>query len=117
MLLAEAKRRLTLTPGSYQDFPVSSIGAGFPPQFQSHQVATYVPHVYGENEVGGTQVLLMAGVGFNLLGMPDLPPDSFVKLADGIQYAIYKGMVYPLVVLGALIYMIRRGDDHFGKKE
>jgi len=117
MLLAEAKRRLTLTPGTYQDFPVSSIGAGFPAQYQSHQVAKYIPHVYGENEVGGTQVLLMAGVGFGLLGLPDLPAESFVKLADGIQYAIYKGMVYPLVVLGALIYMIRRGEDNLEKKE
>lgn len=116
-LLAEAKRRLALTPGTYENFPVASIGAGLPAQYQSHRVAQYVPHIYGENEVGGTQVLLMAGVGFNLLGMPDLPEESFVKLADGIQYAIYKGMVYPLVVLGALVYMIRRGEDKIEKKE
>jgi hypothetical protein len=34
-----------------------------------------------------------------------------VALADGIQYAIYKGMVYPLVVLGGLIYIIRNREE------
>jgi Fe-S-cluster-containing dehydrogenase component len=111
-LLAEAKRRLTLEPGTYENFPVSSIGASQPEQYQSHKVGHYQEHIYGENEVGGTQVLLMAGVPFGKLGLPDLPDESFVSLANGIQYAIYKGMGYPLVVLGALIYMVRRGGSH-----
>jgi hypothetical protein len=48
-----------------------------------------------------------------MLGLPDLPEDSYAALADGIQYAIYKGMVYPIVVLGGLIYLIR----HRGAKK
>ena len=75
--------------------------------------AKYVPSVYGENEIGGTQVLHMAGVPFEKLGFPDLPDESYASISDGIQYAIYKGMVYPIVVLGGLIYMVnkRNGGD------
>jgi len=113
-LKAEAKRRLEMVPGKYYDFPVSATFSG---QTQSHKAKQYVPHVYGESEVGGTQYLMLAGVPFEKLGLPDLPERSFVELADGIQYAIYKGMVYPLVVLGGLIYMARKRDEKGEKEE
>jgi len=107
-LLAEAKRRLALTPGEYHEFPVASLDSG---EYQVHKVKEYVQHVYGESEVGGTQYLFLAGVPFDKIGLPELPEESYVALADGIQYAIYKGMVYPLVVLGGLIYMVRKRDE------
>lgn len=103
----EAKRRLAMTPGDSYDFPVASLGSK---EFQSHKAGHYIQQIYGESEVGGTQYMLLAGVPFDKLGLPTLPDESFVALADGIQYAIYKGMVYPLVVLGGLIYMIRKGE-------
>jgi Fe-S oxidoreductase len=108
-LRQEAKRRLAMTPGQAYDFPVAHLGAK---EFQSHKAGRYVQQVYGESEVGGTQYLLLAGVPFDKIGLPALPSESFVALADGIQYAIYKGMVYPLVVLGGLIYMIRKGEGN-----
>jgi len=109
-LIAEAKRRLKLEPGSHADFPLNRIGAEGSGRTTSHQVGHYVQHIYGENEVGGTQNVMLAGVSFTKLGLPELPDEAFVRLADGIQYAIYKGMAYPLALLGALIYMIRKGD-------
>lgn len=109
-LIAEAKRRLKLEPGAYADFPLNRIGAGATPRNTSHKVGQYIQHIYGENEVGGTQNLMLAGVSFTKLGLPELPDQAFVRLADGIQYAIYKGMAYPLALLGALIYMIRKGE-------
>ncbi|MFZ5776428.1 MAG: hydrogenase 2 operon protein HybA [Thermodesulfobacteriota bacterium] len=108
-LRAEAKRRLGMKAGEYHEFPVGRIDGG---QTQQHQAGAYVEHVYGEHELGGTQVLYLAGVPFSRLGLPELPADSYVALADGIQYAIYKGMVYPLVVLGGLIYIIRNREEH-----
>lgn len=111
-LIAEAKRRLRLEPGVQADFPLNRIGPGETPKTTSHKVGRYIQHLYGENEVGGTQNLLLAGVPFGKLGLPELPDEAFVRLADGIQYAIYKGMAYPMALLGALIYMIRRGDDN-----
>ena len=108
-LLSEARRRQAMQPGSFQDYPVSSLASG---ELQSHRVAAYVPTIYGENELGGSQVLVMAGVPFAKLGLPELPDESYVELADAIQYAIYKGMFYPVLVLGGLIYMIRKGETH-----
>ena len=32
-------------------------------------------------------------------------------MASGIQYAIYKGMVYPLVVLAGLIFMVKKNKN------
>lgn len=111
-LLIEAKRRLSLPPGAYAEYPVNAIGQGRSTRFLTHQTGHYVKHIYGENELGGTQVLFMAGVPFDKLGLPELPNESYGRLADGIQYAIYKGMAYPLVVLGALVYMIRKGNGN-----
>lgn len=110
-LRAEAKRRLQLEPGVYADFPLNRIGGDQPVRTTSQKVGQYVQHIYGENEVGGTQNLMLAGVSFTKLGLPELPDEAFVRLADGIQYAIYKGMAYPLALLGALIYMIRKGES------
>ena len=104
-LLVEAKRRLRMQAGQRYDFPVASSASG---QMQSHPAGHYLEHIYGENEAGGSQVLLLSGVPFVNLGLPELPEQSFVEVADGIQYAIYKGMVYPLVLLGGLIYIIRK---------
>jgi hypothetical protein len=108
---------LKLEPGVYADFPLNCIGAGGENRTTSHKVGKYVQHIYGENEVGGTQNLMLAGVSFTKLGLPDLPDEAFVRLADGIQYAIYKGMAYPLALLGALIYMIRKGDNSGDHKD
>ncbi|MBU0484899.1 MAG: hydrogenase 2 operon protein HybA [Proteobacteria bacterium] len=111
-LMVEAKRRLGMKPGVYYDFPVSNIAGGAGTgSFQSHKAATYVPELYGEDEVGGTQVLMLSGVPFDKLGLPELPDRSYAALSDGIQYAIYKGMVYPIVVLAGLIYMARKQDE------
>ena len=104
-LLVEAKRRLHMEAGQAYDFPVASLASG---QVQSHRAGHYLDHLYGENEAGGSQVMLLSGVPFTSLGLPELPDKSFVEVADGIQYAIYKGMVYPLVLLGGLIYIIRK---------
>ncbi len=116
-LIIEAKRRLKLEPGAAADFPLNRIGPGGPARTASHQVGHYVQHIYGENEVGGTQNVMLAGVSFTKLGLPELPDEAFVRLADGIQYAIYKGMAYPLALLGALIYMIRKGESSGDHKD
>ncbi len=107
----EANRRMAMVPGEDYEFPVASTDSG---EKQVHKAARYENHIYGEQELGGTQVLYLAGVPFEKLGLPTLPEESYVALADGIQYAIYKGMVYPIVVLGGLIYIMKNRDE---KKE
>ena len=113
-LMLEAKRRLSLEPGVDADFPLNRIDSS-PARTTSHKVGHYIQHLYGENEVGGTQVMFLAGVPFTKLGLPTLPDESFAGLDGGIQSAIFKGTVYPLALLGALVYMVRRSAP--GDKE
>jgi hypothetical protein len=105
--MAEAKRRQQMEPGKYYDFPVSSLSSG---KTYSQKAAHYVPEVYGESEVGGTQVLMMAGVSFDKLGLPKLPDKSYASTAETIQHSLYKGMIAPIVVLAGLFYFVNRSQ-------
>ncbi len=104
-LIEEARRRMQMTPGQTYRFPVSSLDSG---QYHNYKVARYVRHIYGKEELGGSQVMYLSAVPFEKFGLPAFPKESFVSMASGIQYAIYKGMVYPLVVLAGLIYMVKK---------
>jgi len=104
-LLKEAKRRQKMKPGKYYNFPVAAINSG---QVQYQKAAQYTPHIYGESEVGGTQVLMLAGVSFNNLGLPDLPDRSYVAMAENIQHTLYKGMILPIIAFGGLIFLVKR---------
>ncbi len=64
-LRREAERRLRLPPGTEYRFPVGRLGAGM---FSTRKSGTYVQRIYGMEEAGGTQCLLLAGVDFDLLG-------------------------------------------------
>jgi Fe-S-cluster-containing dehydrogenase component len=77
-LLAEAKKRIADQPGRY------------------------VPHVYGETEAGGTQVLYLSHVPFEKLGLPDYGPQGVPQTAYSIQEGLYKGFVAPVVLYAAL---------------
>ena len=108
-LHAEAQRRLDMTPGGDYNFPVASVSYG---KTQSHKAAKYVRHIYGETESGGTQVLLMSGVPFNLLGLPELQDLSYAALSEKIQHMIYKGMLLPVAVLGGLAFIVARNTKN-----
>jgi Fe-S-cluster-containing dehydrogenase component len=105
-LLAEAKRRLALKPGSTTRYPRGRVGG--PDQSYEAPVAGYLQHVYGETEYGGTQVLKIAAVSFEKLGMPDLPPNAAAATSESVQHALYGGMVLPAVALGALTFFAKR---------
>lgn len=104
-LMAEAKRRLQLTPGDYSDFPISDIRTG---KTVNARVAAYKQDIYGESEVGGTQVLMLSGVSFNKLGLPELPDESYTGVAETIQHTLYKGLVLPAVAFAGLAYVIKK---------
>ncbi len=106
-LMAEAKRRQQMEPGKYYDFAVASIDSG---KTFSQKAAQYVPEIYGENEVGGTQVLLLSGVPFGKLGLPDLPDKSYASTAESIQHTLYKGMIAPVILLGGLFFLVNKNQ-------
>jgi Fe-S-cluster-containing dehydrogenase component len=105
-LQVEAARRLALTPGAPTVFERGKLGGDRPPH--EAPAAEYEEHVYGENEVGGTQVLYIAGVPHERLGLPKLPRISYAAVSEGLQHSLYRGLVAPIVLLGGLLFFARR---------
>jgi Fe-S-cluster-containing dehydrogenase component len=105
-LLAEARRRLALKPGSVTTYPRGKVGG--PDQSYEGVVGNYQQHVYGEKEYGGTQVLKLSGVPFEKVGMPALPPYSSAATSETIQHTLYGGLLMPVAVLGALSWVAHR---------
>ena len=96
-LKAEALRRIAENPDRYED------------------------HVYGLEEVGGTQVLYLTakGIPFSRLGLPELGTESVPALPVGLQHTIYKGFIAPVAVYGViagLVWRTRRQHDKAGEE-
>ena len=87
-LLKEAHRRLETDPGRY------------------------VPHVYGETEAGGTQVLYLSHVPFDRIGLPDYGPVPIPVTQRSLQHSIYQGFIAPLALYGALAAVLVRNRKH-----
>lgn len=85
-LLAEAKRRIAAEPRLYN------------------------PHVYGEKEGGGTQVLYLAAAGttFEQLGLPALGPESAAHFSESVSHAPYLHGVTPIALYAGMAFVIRR---------
>ncbi len=62
----------------------------------------YVPHIYGENEVGGTSWMYLAEVPFEKLGLLKLGHTPVNKLNETVQHSIFKHWVPPVVYFGLL---------------
>jgi len=109
-LMDEAKKRLAYKPGEYRKYPVARIDGK---ESTERLVTPYVQKVYGEKDGGGTQILYLAGVSFEKLGLPALDEESDARRTETIQHTLYKGMIAPIVFLGGLIYVVHRNTkDH-----
>jgi hypothetical protein len=116
----EAKRRLALKPGEYTTMPrgrlpysdpvaeKASTWRKEPNQNYEVQIGKYLQHVYGETEYGGTQVLKLASVNFEKLGMPNLPAQSSASKSETIQHTLYQGMALPIAMLVGMTYFAKR---------
>ena len=74
----------------------------------------YVQKIYGETELGGTQVLYLSHVPFEDLGFRFSQPDSVPARQRAIQHGIYQGFAAPIAlyaVLGAVMFRNRRKGD------
>ncbi|MCP4286798.1 MAG: hydrogenase 2 operon protein HybA [Gammaproteobacteria bacterium] len=111
-LQQEAQRRKSLKPGEITQFPRRHVEGG---EFARKQkVAQYVDNVYGEKEGGGTQMLMLSGVPFDDLGLPDLPERSSASVSETIQHTLYDGLIAPAVILAGLVgvaYRNTKGHD------
>ncbi len=80
-LLAEANKRLQEHPGTYLD------------------------HIYGEKELGGTNHLYLAAMQFNKLGLPVLKTEAPAEFSEKIQHTIYKGFIAPVALYSTLCFI------------
>lgn len=87
-LLKEAKSRIKANPGKY-----------------------YQDHVYGEEELGGTQVLYLSAVPFEKLGLPEGEKNSIPHRLR-FQHMIYKYLAVPAVLYVTMAAMIRKNFTH-----
>ena len=62
----------------------------------------YVPHVYGEHEVGGTSWLYLSSVPFREIGFPMLGNHPVPGYTEPIQHAIFKWFLPPLGIFAAM---------------
>jgi Fe-S-cluster-containing dehydrogenase component len=106
-LVAEAKKRLTLKTGDYYHYPVAHVKSK---ETSYRPVSKYVNYVYGEKDGGGTQYLLLAGIPFTKLGMPELSERADAAFSEGLQHTIFKGMIAPGVLLAGFLFAAYRSS-------
>jgi len=68
----------------------------------------YHPDVFGDTEVGGTQVLYLAAVPFEKLGLPKVSDEPVPALGETIQHGIYKGFIAPVALYAATAWVVLR---------
>ncbi len=108
LLKKEAHRRLLYTQGEAYEFPLHDIRST---RTVSHQAAPYKNHIFGEKELGGSQVMMLSAVDFQKLGMPELPDESYASITENIQHTLYKGMFLPVALLGGLVYFVKKNAE------
>ncbi len=99
-LLADARQRIVDHPERY--YPAGD------------------PQIFGDTEGGGTQVLYLAGVDFEKLGLPVLGDDGVGVQSRNIQHGVYRGFIAPVAlygILGAVIWRNRRAAKKGGSDE
>ncbi len=84
-LLAKAKERIAASPDKY-----------------------FEKRVYGEHEVGGTQVLYLSKVAFEKIGLPKLGSTSLGHYATKVTSVIYQWLAGPMLIAGVLGIAIKR---------
>ena len=84
-LLQVARQRIEANPGKY-----------------------YQDRIYGEGDLGGTQVLYLSHLPFAKLGLPEVGTESRAHYGTKVHNVIYKGMAIPLAVYVVLAAAIKR---------
>lgn len=104
-LLNEARQRLSAKAGENYRYPRQTLQRH---DEYEHPVAHYQPHIYGEKEGGGTQVLVLSGVPFGNLGLPPLAELSTGARSEHVQHTLYKGMALPFAALAGITFLVQR---------
>ncbi|MFZ2631975.1 MAG: hydrogenase 2 operon protein HybA [Desulfosalsimonadaceae bacterium] len=63
---------------------------------------TYIDHIYGEHEAGGTSWMYISGVPFEKLDFLQLPNDPMPKLSETVQHSLFSYLWSPIALYGIL---------------
>ena len=113
-LKKEVARRKALEPGKDATFPRGQVGSK---DVHVKKAVKYVEHVYGEKEIGGTQVLHLSAVPFEKLGKPALGDTSNASIAETYSETVYKGMIAPVALLAGLAFIAKRNTKDDDSKD
>lgn len=76
----------------------------------------YDPHIYGEKEAGGTNMLYISAVNFKKLGFPELDERELPTITWPYMAAV-PGVIAVMVTLSTVIYLRTHRDERKAKKE
>lgn len=84
--------------------------------------ARYQHRVYGVDDGGGSQVLVLGGAAmpFGALGLPSLGNEGVPDLSETLQHGIYRGFIAPIALyglLGAVLWRNRSRAVHVEDEE
>ncbi len=73
----------------------------------------YLDHIYGDDEIGGFNYLVLSHVPLEKLGYPKLGKRNAAALCKTIQHTVYKGFIAPPVLFATLAFVAwRNGKKH-----
>ena len=62
----------------------------------------YLPHIYGEHELGGTTWLYLSSISFEAIDLPKFGNKSIPRYTEPIQHALFKYFIPPFALYGIL---------------
>ncbi|MCU0372542.1 MAG: 4Fe-4S dicluster domain-containing protein [Ignavibacteria bacterium] len=80
---------------------------------------TYINHIYGEHEVGGTTWIYIASKDFGKLKMPPLSLNPAPGISESIQHGIFAYFVPPVTIyalLGLMMWVTKKRKNEKGEK-
>jgi Fe-S-cluster-containing dehydrogenase component len=78
----------------------------------------YLPHLYGETEVGGTSWMYLAGLPFDELAFPKLGAQPAPGTSEAVQHGIFKYFIPPIslfALLGGLMWIGKKEGNEEGE--
>lgn len=75
----------------------------------------YINHIYGENEVGGTSWIYLAGIDFSKLNFVPLSYNSAPGVSREIQHGLFKYFIPPLAIyalLGGIMWITKKKEHN-----
>ena len=78
--------------------------------------AFYQQKVYGEHDMGGTNILYLAAVPFTKLGLPEKGDRSGASVSETLQEGVYQGFITPAVLYAGLAAVAFRNRKKGGEE-